>query len=54
MGFLGGIIFNALTGNLISGHKRLQALDLIYGNTTETPVDYDVKVERVELTEKKK
>lgn len=52
VGFLGGLIWNAKTGNLVSGHKRLQALDLYYGNTTETPVNFDVKVERVELTEK--
>lgn len=52
IGFLGGLIWNANTGNLVSGHKRIAALDLYYGNTTETPINYDVKVERVELTEK--
>lgn len=52
VGFLGGLVWNSVTGNLISGHKRLQAIDLYYGNSIETPVDYDVKVEKIELTEK--
>lgn len=48
--FLGGIIWNTTTGNLIDGHKRLMALDTIHkydGNN-----DYDIKVERIELDEK--
>lgn len=53
VGFLGGIVWNSVTGNLISGHKRVMAMDKIYGNTTETPVDYDVKVEKVALDHKK-
>lgn len=50
--FLGGLVWNKTTGNLISGHKRLNALDLInrYKGTTET--DYVVKVEVIELDEK--
>lgn len=50
VGFLGGIQWNSLTGNLIGGHKRLEALDLIYRYTGEN--DYDVKVEKIELDEK--
>jgi hypothetical protein len=52
VGFLGGIVWNALTGNLVSGHKRVQALDVLnnYDGTLET--DYPVKVERVEMDEK--
>lgn len=52
VGFLGGIQWNPLTGNLIGGHKRTQALDLInkYKGTPET--DYDIKVEKIELSEK--
>jgi hypothetical protein len=52
VGFLGGIVWNETTGNLISGHKRIMAMDALYKNTTETPVDYDVKVEKVQLSEK--
>ena len=49
VGFLGGIIWNSVTGNLIDGHKRVSALDIInkYDGTPET--DYEVKVERIEL-----
>lgn len=51
-GFLGGIVWNKLTGNLIDGHRRVKALDLIhkYDGTPET--DYEVKVEVVEMDEK--
>src|ERR1035437_1782485 len=49
IGFLGGIVWNETTGNLVAGHKRIMAMDLFYGNTEETPVDYDVKVEKVKL-----
>ena len=52
VGLLGGIVWNSLTGNLVSGHKRIMSLDLIHKNTKETPVDYDVKVEKVELSDK--
>jgi len=52
VGYLGGIIFNKTTGNLISGHKRLQSIDLFYGNSPDKPVDYDVRVEVVEMDEK--
>lgn len=50
--FFGGIIWNSITGNLIDGHKRLTALDILhkYNGTAET--DYDVKVEKAELDEK--
>jgi len=50
--FLGGLIWNEGTGNLISGHKRLYALDMIFNNTKDHPVDYDVKVEKINLTRK--
>lgn len=50
--FLGGIVFNKTTSNLIDGHKRIMTLDLIhkYDGTPET--DYQVKVELIELDEK--
>jgi hypothetical protein len=52
IGFLGGIVWNITTGNLISGHKRIMALDLYYGYQGTKESDYDIKVEKVKLTEK--
>lgn len=50
--FLGGIVWNSLTGNLIDGHKRIMALDVVnsYDGTKET--DYKVKVEMIQLDTK--
>ncbi|SHG32759.1 ParB N-terminal domain-containing protein [Dysgonomonas macrotermitis] len=47
--FLGGIVWNVITGNLIDGHKRVMALDILnkYDGTPDT--DYEVKVEKIEL-----
>ena len=45
--FLGGIVWNATTGNAIDGHKRLMALDVI--NKYDGSEDYEVKVEKIEL-----
>lgn len=52
VGFLGGIVWNRLSGNLIDGHRRIKALDIInkYDGTKER--DYEVKVEAVEMDEK--
>lgn len=52
VGFLGGIQWNATTGNLIGGHKRTEALDLVYDYDGTDETDYDIKVEKIELTEK--
>jgi len=52
VGFLGGIVWNETTGNLISGHKRVMAMDKIFGNTEATPVNYDIRVEMVRLDAK--
>jgi len=49
VGYLGGIVFNKTTGNLVGGHKRIEAMDMIYNYPTN---DYDIKVEQVELDEK--
>jgi hypothetical protein len=49
---LGGIVYNEVTGNLVSGHKRLQALDLINKYDGSPEMDYPVKVERVSLDPK--
>ena len=49
VGYLGGIVWNQLSSYLVSGHKRVQTLDIInnYDGTPET--DYEIKVEAVEL-----
>lgn len=52
VGFLGGIVWNRLTGSLIDGHRRIQAMDLHYKYDGMPETDYDVKVEAVELDEK--
>lgn len=52
VGFMGGIQWNVTTGNLIGGHKRTEALDLIHGYDGTPEKDYDIKVEKVELDEK--
>lgn len=49
-GYLGGIVFNRETGNLLDGHRRIQALDLYYKYDGSN--DYDVKVEAVDFDRK--
>lgn len=49
-GYLGGIVWNERTGNLIDGHRRLKALDQI--NKYDGSNDYPVKVEVVSFDEK--
>lgn len=52
VGFLGGIVWNEASANLIDGHRRVQALDEInkYDGTPET--DYEIKVEAVSFDDK--
>lgn len=52
VGYLGGVTWNEATGNLIDGHRRIKALDLLnkYDGTEAT--DYTVKVEKVAFDEK--
>ncbi|WP_303017812.1 ParB N-terminal domain-containing protein [Alistipes putredinis] len=52
VGYLGGIVWNQLSSYLVSGHKRVQTLDIInnYDGTPET--DYDIKVEAVDMDDK--
>ena len=52
VGFLGGIVWNKSTGFLVSGHKRVQALDIINKYDGSSDKDYTIKVELVELDEK--
>ena len=49
-GYLGGIVWNQRTGNLIDGHRRVKALDLL--NKYNGANDYPVKVEVVDFDEK--
>lgn len=52
VGFLGGIIWNKTTSNLIDGHKRIMSLDILNGYDGTPETDYDVKVEMIELDDK--
>lgn len=52
VGFLGGIVWNKVTGNLIDGHRRVYAMDLLYKYDGSKETDYDIKVEVCELDEK--
>ena len=45
VGYLGGIVWNETTGNLIDGHRRISAMDMYYGYDGTKETDYDVKVE---------
>jgi aspartate carbamoyltransferase regulatory subunit len=51
-GFLGGIVWNENTLNLVSGHKRTQALDLIHSYDGSKEKDYNIRVEKVFYDEK--
>lgn len=52
VGFLGGVVWNVTTGNIVSGHKRVMAMDLEYKYDGSPETDYDIKVEKVEFDEK--
>ena len=44
-GYLGGIVWNRTTGNLVDGHRRVQALDIIHKYDGTPATDYTLKVE---------
>ena len=48
-GYLGGIVWNRVSGNLIDGHRRVQALDIIHKYDGSKEKDYKLKVEVVEF-----
>lgn len=52
VGYLGGIVWNEETGNLVGGHKRVEAMDLIYSYDGTTDKDYEIKVEKVSMDPK--
>ena len=49
VGFLGGIVWNKETGNLIDGHKRIMSMDYIQGYDGTKKNDYPVKVEMISM-----
>ncbi len=51
MGLLGTLIWNERSGNLVSGHQRLKALDALEGYPAKKP-DYDVRVTAVDLSDR--
>ena len=51
-GYLGGIVWNRTTGNLVDGHRRVQALDIIHKYDGTPATDYTLKVEVVEFDKK--
>lgn len=52
VGFLGGIVWNESSGNLIDGHRRIKAMDMYYKYDGTSNTDYKIKVEVVSLDEK--
>lgn len=50
--FLGGVVWNERTSNLIDGHKRIMSLDLIHKYNGTDKTDYKIKVEKIDLDEK--
>lgn len=52
MGYLGGVVWNERTGNLVDGHRRILAMDLYYKYDATPQTDYQIKVEVVALDEK--
>ena len=48
--YMCGIVWNSQSGNLIDGHRRIFALDLMNGYNVEN--DYEVKVEVISLDDK--
>jgi len=52
VGYLGGIVWNETTGNLVSGHKRVMAFDLYYKYNGSSETDYDIKAGVVQMDEK--
>ena len=49
VGYLGGIVWNKTTRNLVSGHKRVMAFDVFYKYDGTHKTDYEIKVGVVEM-----
>ena len=52
VGFLGGIVWNEASGNLVDGHRRIKAMDLYYKYNGTPETDYNIKVEVVSVDSK--
>lgn len=52
VGFLGGVVWNERTGNLVDGHRRIKAMDLHYHYDGTSETDYDIKVEVANFDDK--
>lgn len=52
VGYCGGILWNETTGNLIDGHRRVQAMDSYFKYDGTAKTDYRVKVEVINLKDK--
>lgn len=53
VGFLGGIVWNEVTGNLVSGHQRISVIDEVNKYNPDTKDnDYLIRVEVVHMDEK--
>lgn len=52
VGYLGGIVWNETTGNIVSGHKRVMAFDLHYKYDGTPEKDYDLSVGVAQMDEK--
>ena len=52
VGYLGGIVWNKRSSFLVSGHKRVQTLDIMNEYDGSPEKDYDIKVESVDLDDK--
>lgn len=53
VGILGGIVWNEVTGNLVSGHQRVSVIDEVNKyNSENNENDYLIRVEVVQMDEK--
>lgn len=52
VGFLGGVVWNERTGNLVDGHRRVLALDQLNKFDGTPGTDYELKVEVVNFDDK--
>lgn len=52
VGYLGGVVWNETSANIVDGHRRVLAMDQYYKYDGTEATDYDVKVEVVSLDDK--
>lgn len=49
-GLLGGIVWNIKTCNIVSGHKRVEALDELMKYDGTVATDYTIRVEKIDIS----